>query len=52
MSSTNQAVARSPVPVDPRQRIKVVDMVRGFALFGALKGHSRRSIFDLTFILS
>ena len=36
MSSTNQAVARSPAPVDPRQRIEVVDMVRGFALFGVL----------------
>ncbi|MCH7830798.1 MAG: DUF418 domain-containing protein, partial [Proteobacteria bacterium] len=36
MSSTNQAVARSPAPVDPRRRIEVVDMVRGFALFGVL----------------
>jgi len=36
MSSTNKTVARSPAPVDPRQRIEVVDMVRGFALFGVL----------------
>ena len=36
MSSTNETVARSPAPVDPRQRIEVVDMVRGFALFGVL----------------
>jgi len=36
MSSTNETVAGSPAPVDPRQRIEAVDMVRGFALFGVL----------------
>jgi len=36
MSVTNQTVAPGPAPVDPRQRIEVVDMVRGFALFGVL----------------
>jgi uncharacterized protein len=36
MSSTNETVANSPAPVDPRRRIEVVDMVRGFALFGVL----------------
>jgi len=36
MSSTNETVAGSPVPVDPRQRIEAVDMVRGFAFFGVL----------------
>jgi len=36
MSSTNETVARSPAPVDPRRRIEAVDMVRGFALFGVL----------------
>ena len=36
MSSTNDPVADSPAPVDPRQRIEAVDMVRGFALFGVL----------------
>jgi len=36
MSSTNETVAHSPAPVDPRRRIEVVDMVRGFALFGVL----------------
>jgi uncharacterized protein len=36
MSSTNETVAGSPAPVDPRQRIEALDMVRGFALFGVL----------------
>jgi len=36
MSSTNETVAHSQAPVDPRQRIEAVDMVRGFALFGVL----------------
>ena len=36
MSSTNETVAHRPAPVDPRRRIEVVDMVRGFALFGVL----------------
>ncbi len=36
MSSNNETVARSQAPVDPRQRIEAVDMVRGFALFGVL----------------
>ena len=36
MSSTNETVARSQGPVDPRRRIEAVDMVRGFALFGVL----------------
>jgi uncharacterized protein len=36
MSATNEKVAASPAPVDPRQRIEAVDMVRGFALFGVL----------------
>lgn len=36
MSSTNETVARSPAPVDPRRRIEAIDMVRGFALFGVL----------------
>jgi len=39
MSSTNQAVARSPAPIDPQRRIEAVDMVRGFALFGVLFVH-------------
>lgn len=36
MSYTNETVARSQGPVDPRQRIQAVDIVRGFALFGVL----------------
>jgi len=36
MSYTNETVARSPGPVDPRRRIEAVDIVRGFALFGVL----------------
>ncbi len=36
MSSTNETVALSPAPVDPRRRIEAIDMVRGFALFGVL----------------
>jgi uncharacterized protein len=36
MSSTNETIAGSPAPVDPRQRIEALDMVRGFALFGVL----------------
>jgi uncharacterized protein len=36
MSSIYGPVDRSQAPVDPRQRIEAVDMVRGFALFGVL----------------
>jgi len=36
MSSTNETLAAGQAPVDPRQRIEAVDMVRGFALFGVL----------------
>jgi uncharacterized protein len=36
MSSTNETLARTQVPVDPLKRIEAVDMVRGFALFGVL----------------
>ena len=36
MNSPTETVAHSPAPVDPRRRIEVVDMVRGFALFGVL----------------
>ncbi len=36
MSSTNETMISSQAPVDPGQRIEVVDMVRGFALFGVL----------------
>ena len=36
MSSTDETLAPGPAPVDPRQRIEAVDMVRGFALFGVL----------------
>ena len=36
ISSTNETVARSQAPLDPRRRIEAVDMVRGFALFGVL----------------
>jgi len=36
VSATNEKVTASPAPIDPRQRIQAVDMVRGFALFGVL----------------
>jgi uncharacterized protein len=36
MSSSDETVAHSQTPVDPRRRIEAVDMVRGFALFGVL----------------
>lgn len=36
MSSSDETVAYSQTPVDPRRRIEAVDMVRGFALFGVL----------------
>jgi uncharacterized protein len=36
MSPNNQTAVAGPAPVDPRQRIEAVDMVRGFALFGVL----------------
>ena len=36
MSSANETLAARQAPVDPRQRIEAVDMVRGFALFGVL----------------
>ena len=36
MSASDETLARTSAPVDPRRRIEAVDMVRGFALFGVL----------------
>ena len=36
INTDNDTVARIQAPIDPRRRIEVVDMVRGFALFGVL----------------
>jgi uncharacterized protein len=36
MSSTNETSDHNQSPIDPQRRIEVVDMVRGFALFGVL----------------
>jgi uncharacterized protein len=36
MDSDNEKVAPGQAPIDPRERIEAVDMVRGFALFGVL----------------
>jgi len=36
MSTSDETLAHTQAPVDPRRRIEAVDIVRGFALFGVL----------------